>query len=322
MPQSCAYPLSQSGVYLPNKYQADNRSNLIWVEFPIHPASTSPTPTPIPTPTPTPRPAVLVIHGGSWYSGGPFDDEYVCNQIAAAGYLTVAVNYELAPDGYIPGQPCHTDDPTALGWRLGEQLKDIEAQIGAMLEDTRCNGKIGLVGGSAGATLALLAAFDTHTDPLVDGWPHWDPSKRPICVAVLSAPTNFGDLTPPHNHALDQDFVIGTQNVGQPGLDADGNASLDQLKSISPVSKVPDPATWGDVPLFMANSWNDSPPPYQQMIDMICALDAKGITDYQTLTISGIAHSFHYWGSWDEQSSDHTQTVGKDVIGFLDAHLK
>lgn len=314
-PDPTPSPYSSPAHSLPSDYQALNQSNLIWIQFPIGPAG-APTPTPGPA-----KPAVIVIHGGSWFSGDPLDIQGVCNDIAAAGYFTVSVNYELAPNGYVPGQPCHTDDGQTLGWRLTEQVKDIEAQIGAMLEDPRCNGKVGLVGGSAGGTLALLAAFDTHTD--TNTWPHWAPTKRPICVAVLSAPTNFGDLTPPTGEDYaDQQFVIGTQNVGQPSINSDGTANLDDLKSISPVAKVPDPSTYAPVPLYMVNSWFDHPPPYQQMIDMICALKAKSITNFQTLTIPGDDHSFHYWNSWDHTSSDQTRTVAKDVIAYLDSYLK
>ena len=63
------------------------------------------------------------------------------------------------------------------------------------------------------------------------------------------------------------------------------------------------------------------PPPYQQMVDMICALQAHGWTNFQTLTINS-GHSFHYWGAYDGHSSNHNQTVGKDVVGFLDSVLK
>jgi hypothetical protein len=80
-------------------------------------------------------------------------------------------------------------------------------------------------------------------------------------------------------------------------------------------------------PLFMINSWWDHPTPYHQIVDMICALKAKGVPDdaYQTLTIpDSHEHGFAYWDSWDGIPCDigPCNDIGHDVIGFLDAHLK
>ena len=70
---------------------------------------------------------------------------------------------------------------------------------------------------------------------------------------------------------------------------------------------------------FLSSSFR--PPPYHQIVNMICALQAKGVpqSDYQTLTVSGSEHSFHNWGAYDPATG---QTVGEDVIDFLNAHLQ
>jgi hypothetical protein len=80
-------------------------------------------------------------------------------------------------------------------------------------------------------------------------------------------------------------------------------------------------------PLFLIYSLHDSPPPYRQIVDMICALKAAGVPDsaYQTLTIPNSAeHSFVYWYSWDGQPCIDIpcNQIVRDVIDFLDAHLK
>ena len=67
-----------------------------------------------PPPAPVSPPGVIVIHGGGWKAGGPFQDgpDLISNDLAEAGYYVVSVNYELAPCGLIPKQPCHqTHDP-------------------------------------------------------------------------------------------------------------------------------------------------------------------------------------------------------------------
>jgi len=76
----------------------------------------------------------------------------------------------------------------------------------------------------------------------------------------------------------------------------------------------------------MLNTWLDMPPPYHQMIDMVCALESLGVdpSSYKTLTIMNSGeHSFHYWDSPDHIPAIlGTQAIKTDVISFLDAHLK
>ncbi len=60
------------------------------------------------------------------------------------------------------------------------------------------------------------------------------------------------------------------------------------------------------------------------MVDMICKFQSVGVPDsaYKTLTIpDSDSHSFQYWYDWDG-ISDPPVTIKKDVIDFLDAHLK
>jgi hypothetical protein len=130
---------------------------------------------------------------------------------------------------------------------------------------------------------------------------------------------DFSDRTPsPLQTQIDPEFIFGTE-------DYVNSADLAILKAKSPISLVAAPT--GDapfVPLFMINSWFDHPPPYNQMVDMICKFRSVGVSDsaYQTLTIpDSDLHSFHYWSSWDG-ISDPAKTVGTDVIDFLNAHLK
>jgi hypothetical protein len=78
------------------------------------------------------------------------------------------------------------------------------------------------------------------------------------------------------------------------------------------------------VPRYLINGWFDPVAPYHPIVDMICALRSVGVhdADYQTLTVpDSDAHSFSLWSIWDGISNPH-QPVKKDVIDFLDAHLK
>ena len=95
--------------------------------------------------TPGPWPVVLVIHGGGFLSGTPDSspESVVCAQdLAAAGYLALSIEYRLAPPGMLAGQ-------TSDG-RFPQQTDDVKVAVRAARNDPRGNGKVGGVGGSAG----------------------------------------------------------------------------------------------------------------------------------------------------------------------------
>ena len=67
--------------------------------------------------------------------------------------------------------------------------------------------------------------------------------------------------------------------------------------------------------------------PRQQLDDMRCALQSKGISRslYQVMLLSySDLHSFNYWQSCDQLPLDANgcTEVRDDVIQFLDSHLK
>ena len=204
---------------------------------------------------------------------------------------------------------------------MAQQVNDIKAYVTAMRADPRCNGKIGVVGGSSGASHAVTVALDT-TDSGVGVWPYWNAAARPDCAVMLSCIYDFSDWTPPTDHAAtDPDFVLfGLENYAQTRV-------LNTLATLplNPVTLVASAKAAGWRPLYMINSYGDHPTAYHQIVTMSCTLAANGLvldTDYQRLTIPGTQHSFHYWNSWDHVHSDHSITVGRDVVAFLDAHPK
>ena len=309
---------------IPEQFQKFQGARLAWLPFP-YVLTASPTPTP---PQGPPKPAVMLIHPGNWNTGDAFDLIQVGNGIAAAGYFVVAVFYRLAPPGYIYGQPCHEDDDTTAGWRMEQEVNDIKALVRALRADPRCNQKVGVVGGSAGANLAVTVALDKNPTIPNGDWPMWcqeGADDRPDCAAMLSAIYDFSDWTPTTGDLMtDRPFVrLGMENYAQSfPADLDTLANL-PLNPVVLVRQGGGPS-WPFKPLFLTNSYYDSPTPYHQIVTMSCELEAKGLvlgTDYQRLTIPGDGHAFAYWGSWDHESDPH-KTVGEDVIAFLDAHLK
>ncbi|MBN2631992.1 MAG: alpha/beta hydrolase, partial [Bacteroidales bacterium] len=93
-----------------------------------------------------PAPLLVFIHGGSWKSGKRSDYLVYLVDFAKRGYVTATVSYRLLKDRPYPA--CVEDISDALSWfyNNGENYGyDPD--------------RIALIGGSAGAHLALLTAY-------------------------------------------------------------------------------------------------------------------------------------------------------------------
>jgi len=101
-------------------------------------------------------PLLVFIHGGSWKSGQRSDYLVYLVDFAKKGYVTATVSYRLLKDSIYPA--CVEDITDAVKWFYSNGEKyGYDAD------------RIALIGGSAGAHLALLAAYgwgtpDINTD--------------------------------------------------------------------------------------------------------------------------------------------------------------
>lgn len=212
-----------------------------------------------------PWPAVLVIHGGNFYAGDPGDAGVTtcAKDLAAAGYVAFAITYRLAPPGSLPGQ-------RSLG-RFPDQYDDVHLAVQAARNDSRGNGQVGSVGGSAGGTHTVWVAA-TGT-----------PGADRIDVGVsMSGAYDFSDFSPDQWLA----FFIGvvTNYVGVPSSDT---ASL---RAASPAWVVNRTVA----PLFLVDSVGDVMPAVQ-LDDMVAQLDANRVKNYSAMSLPGSAHSFENW---------------------------
>jgi acetyl esterase/lipase len=223
--------------------------------------------------TPGPWPAVLIIHGGGFDSNSPDSspESITCGQdLAAAGYIAFSIEYRLAPPGFLPGQ--------VSDGRFPDQSDDVKLAIRTARADSRCDGHVGAVGGSAGGYFAgFCVATGTPGDDRLD-------------VGVgLSGAYDLSDFSP--NPNLSYYSATVSNYVGVTSTDT---ASL----------RAASPAWLADstiAPLFMVNSVRDSMP-YDQMGDMIEHLDSLGVTNYQARSLAGGPHAFACWPSVKDQA--------------------
>jgi acetyl esterase/lipase len=144
-----------------------------------------------PARTGTPRPAVVAVHGGSWRGGDRRQLPELNWHLARRGYVVAAIDYRLAPAHTFPAPL--DDVHAAVLWLV--------AQARALDIDTT---RIALLGRSAGAHLALLAAYELR-NPAIRG------------VVSLYGPTDlrWGWLHPANPRVIDsrgvlRDFLGGT----------------------------------------------------------------------------------------------------------------
>ena len=94
-----------------------------------------------------PHPAVIVIYGGAWIFGNRGQSAEVARSFARLGYTAIAIDYRHAPVYRFPTQ---LDD-------VRDALRAIGANAPAWNVDPR---RVAMFGRSAGAELALLAAYE------------------------------------------------------------------------------------------------------------------------------------------------------------------
>jgi len=95
------------------------------------------------------RPCVIVVHGGSWSSGDSQQVPELNPYLANAGYNVASINYRMAPKYQ---SPAPVED-------IRNTLKYLREHADELKIDT---GKFVLLGRSAGAQIALLAAYTLH----------------------------------------------------------------------------------------------------------------------------------------------------------------
>jgi acetyl esterase/lipase len=98
-------------------------------------------------------PAIVSIYGGAWQRGSPDSDDTFNRYIAAQGYVVWAISYRHAP-----------------AYRFPAQLEDVRSALTFIkkhaVENETDLDRVALIGRSAGAQLAMLAAYQDPPIPI------------------------------------------------------------------------------------------------------------------------------------------------------------
>ena len=246
------------------------------------------------------HPAIIVIHGGE-FKTGDFTNTRTDQDLVCAGFCVFDIQYRLAPPGKLQGQGA---DPG----HYPEQTDDVATAIRAARNPARgsvafgrVTGKVGAVGGSAGAShAAYCAAAPTLGGDQLDAavllsgaYDFHDPASL---IDTRCAP--FGD---------DVRNYVGCL----PSLGCDANGGL--LDMASPYRRF----TSSSSPVFTIATNRDPMPPNQFTI-LVNKVAAVGVRNCEQLLITErpgpdgcTRHSFEYWPS-----------VAAEAITFLNTSLR
>lgn len=192
-----------------------------------------------------PAPLLVFIHGGGWKGGKREDYLVYLVDFAQRGYVTATVSYRLLADSPYPA--CAEDISEALKWFFAHG-----SEYGYDPD------RIALIGGSAGAHLAMLAAYSWKSGESTDST---FPGCRIKAVVDIYGPA---DLTT--EYARNHDLV--TSFIARPY-----NESPELYVEASPVSWLDE----NDPPTLILHGTADRLVPVSQSDDLKARLDALGV---------------------------------------------
>jgi acetyl esterase/lipase len=238
-----------------------------------------------------PRPAICVWHGGGWATGHRRQMQSVCRDLAAAGFLALACDYRLSnPKNFLPGQTAKCIWP--------DQTSDCRLAILAARKDPLCNGQVGTMGGSAGATHAATVALT--------GVVGKDRSDVTVC---LSANYDFSDPASLAQYRANRGNWLRDVLVYNNVPDV---THTSELRAHSVITLVPAAAPIS--PMFLVQSVDDAVG--DQIKDMIPVLDAAGFTNYKLAIVPSSGHAKANWWVTNPATG---RTVKDDSIAFFKA---
>lgn len=139
-----------------------------------------------------PFPAVVCIHGGGFRAGRRESHDDLCVKLAGKGYVAATISYRLAPRFQFPAA-VH-DTKAAVRW--------LRAHAGTHRIDAD---RIGVIGSSAGGTLAQLLGVTAHV-PRFEG--NGGCAEYPSAVACVVNVHGANDFTKSYGRSVDAHVVL------------------------------------------------------------------------------------------------------------------
>lgn len=235
------------------------------------------------------RPAALMVHGGSWASGARSETPRWNSWLNEQGVVVVDIDYRLTP-------PARWRDATgdvkcAVVW-----TKRHAARLG--IDPT----KIVLIGNSAGAHLALLAAYTAGDARLPANCPDADAAPDPpldtsvVGVIALSPPTDLRWL-----YDLEFPWWFPEALASTESLEAFTGGTPDTVSEAyrlgSPINHVRQHLP----PTLLIHGENDQLV-FAEETDRLAARLAAVNAPHRVLKLPGADHLFAFsWGGWGSQ---------------------
>ena len=220
---------------------------------------------------------VFLIHGGSWSSGDKSEFTEHALNLRRMGYAVVNLNYRLVnSNGTI---------------KLSDQINDIRDAVNFAYSksvDWEVSNKIGLVGTSAGAHLALLYTYAYNADDKVK------------TVVSLAGPVNFND-------ARNVSPQLASVVEGLVGAKLSSNPQA--FTALSPIAKV----TANSKPTLIFHGRKDTTVPIQQSIDLKAKLDEANVKN-KLVIYENAGH--------EVVNTDNMASFMADLSSWLNANIK
>jgi acetyl esterase/lipase len=244
-------------------------------------------------PTASGAPAVIVVHGGGWTAGDSGDLSQWSTWLAQQGFVVFDIQYRLAPPPTWQAAP--GDIQCAIGW-----VKQHAERYGVD------RSRITLLGRSAGAHLALLAAYAEAGGHLARNCPVADTSVR--AVIELYGPTDLVSMLdgPPRYPLFDGPAHLGALVGGDPRL------LLDRLRLASPTTHVGP----GTPPTLLVHGGRDQFIHPEQAAALAKKLASHGVP-FRTVLLPYAHHAFDaVWNGWSAQA------LRPILLDFLRTHTR
>lgn len=205
------------------------------------------------------RPCIVIIHGGSWSSGDSRQLPELNTVLAEQGYHVASVDYRKVPE-----------------WKSPAPLEDIKNALSFIHKNAEelmiDTGRIVLLGRSAGAQIALLAAYTIPDKGIKGVIDFYGPADM---VWGYSVPAN--------------PWVFDSQKVMENYLGGSLKQVPDKYKTSSPIEYV----TEKSVPTLIIHGKNDVLVSYRHSVRLAKKLKEKRVPHY-LLGLPWATHGFDY----------------------------